>query len=97
MPLTKTGKPILYKPFRGKSTPAKKKYSVYVKADNKKGYKTIHFGAKGMDDYRSGTATKEQRKSYLARAKAIRNKQGQLTWKDKTTANYWSVKYLWKG
>ena len=97
MPLTKTGKPILYKPFRGKSTPAKKKYSVYVKADNKKGYKTIHFGAKGMDDYRSGTATKEQRKSYLARAKGIKNKLGQLTWKDKTTANYWSVKYLWKG
>jgi hypothetical protein len=97
MPLTKSGKPILNRPFKGKSTPAKKKYSVYVKANNKKGYKIVHFGAKGYDDFRSGTATAEQRRSYLARAKAIRNKQGQLTWKDKTTANYWSVRYLWKG
>ena len=47
------------------------------------------------DDWRSGTATKEQRKSYLARAKGIKNKQGQLTYKDKTTANYWAVSYLW--
>ena len=39
MPLTKEGKPILYEPFRGKSTPKGKKFSVYVKADNKKGYK----------------------------------------------------------
>ena len=54
-----------------------------------------HFGQKGYDDWRSGTATKEQRKSYLARAKGIRNKEGKLTWKDKNTANYWAVKYLW--
>ena len=53
MPRTKGGKPILNKPFKSSKTPAGKKYSVYVKADNKKGYKTIHFGAKGMDDWRS--------------------------------------------
>ena len=41
MPLDNKGRPVLNKPFKGKSTPANKKYSVYVKADNKKGYKTI--------------------------------------------------------
>ena len=48
-----------------------------------------------MDDWRSRTATKEQRKSYLARSKGIKNKKGELTWKDKNTANYWSIHYLW--
>jgi hypothetical protein len=95
MPRTKDGKPILNKPFKSKAKG--KKFSVYVKANNSKGYKTIHFGAKGMADFRSGTATAQQRKSYLARAKGIRNKQGQLTWKDKSSPNYWSIKYLWKG
>tara|TARA_R110000744_G_scaffold3381_7_gene12949 strand:- start:164 stop:451 length:288 start_codon:yes stop_codon:yes gene_type:complete len=95
MPRTKEGKPILYKPFKSKTTPSTKKYSVYVKADNNKGYKVIHFGAKGMDDWRSGTATKEQRKSYKARASGIKNKKGELTYKDRNTANYWSYNYLW--
>jgi len=95
MPRTKGGKPILNKPFKSSKTPAGKKYSVYVKADNKKGYKTIHFGAKGMDDWRSGTATKEQRASYLARAKGIKKKDGSLAWKDKSSPNYWAVRYLW--
>lgn len=91
MPRTKDGRPVLNKPF--KSTAKGKKFSVYVLKNGKR--KLIHFGAKGMDDFRSGTATAEQRKSYLARAKGIRNKQGQLTWKDKNTANYWAVHYLW--
>mgnify|MGYP000023321674 CR=1 FL=1 len=95
MPLDSKGKPILNKPFRGKLTPKTKKYSVYVKADNKKGYKTIHFGQRGADDWKSGKATAQQRKSYLARAKGIRDKQGNLTWKDKSSPNYWSVRYLW--
>lgn len=81
----------LYKPFPSKAKG--KKMSVYVMKNDKK--KLIHFGAKGYDDWRSGTATKEQRKSYLARAKGIKDKQGNLTWKDKNTANYWAVKYLW--
>ena len=89
----KTNKP-LYKPF--KSSKAGKKMSVYVKGANGKP-RLIHFGAKGMDDFRSGTATAEQRKSYLARAKGIRKKDGSLAWKDKNTANYWAIKYLWKG
>ena len=95
MPRTSDGKPILNKPFKGKSTPSGKKYSVYVKTDTKKGYKIIHFGQAGADDWRSGTATKEQRSSYLARAKGIRKKDGSLAWKDKSSPNYWAVTYLW--
>tara|TARA_R100000935_G_C2769782_1_gene137180 strand:+ start:48 stop:311 length:264 start_codon:yes stop_codon:yes gene_type:complete len=83
------------KPF--KSSAKGKKFSVKVKVNNKKGFKIIHFGATGYDDFRSGTATASQRRSYLARAKGIRNKNGELTYKDKTSANYWAVKYLWKG
>ena len=81
----------LNKPFPSKAKG--KKFSVIIMKDGKR--KLINFGAKGMDDWRSGTATKEQRKSYLARAKGIKDKQGNLTWKDKTTANYWSVRYSW--
>jgi len=94
MPRTKEGKPVLYKPFKN-TTSSKSKYFVYVKSDTKKGYKKIGFGYKGMDDWRSGTATKEQRKSYKARASGIKNKKGELTYKDKNTANYWSYNYLW--
>ena len=82
----------LYKPFPSKAKG--KKYSVYVKSSSG-GKKLIHFGAKGMDDWKSGKATKEQRKSYLARAKGIRDKNGNLTWKDKNSPNYWSIRYLW--
>ena len=81
----------LYKPFPSKAKG--KKMSVYVMKNDKK--KLIHFGARGYDDWRSGTATKEQRKSYLARAKGIKDKQGKLTWKDKNTANYWAIRVLW--
>jgi len=95
MPRTKEGKPILNKPFKSKQ--AGKKMSVYVKSDNKKGYKLLHFGQAGAPDFRSGTATLAQRKSYLARARGIKNKQGQLTENMKSSANYWSIRYLWRG
>jgi|TARA_R110000823_G_scaffold288102_1_gene406309 hypothetical protein len=92
MPLDKNGNKILYKPWPSKAKG--KKFSVYVKGSNGN-TKKINFGAKGMDDWRSGTATDGQRKSYKARASGIRNKQGQLTYKLKDTANYWSYHYLW--
>ena len=95
MPLDSKGKPVLNKPFTGKSTPAGKKYSVYVKADTKKGYKVVHFGARGMDDWRSGKATVAQRKSFRARMKGIRRKDGSYAYKDKTSPAYWSLNYLW--
>tara|TARA_R110000772_G_scaffold263770_1_gene383716 strand:+ start:48 stop:329 length:282 start_codon:yes stop_codon:yes gene_type:complete len=93
MPRTKDGRPILNKPFKSKQ--AGKKFSVYVKSDTKKGYKIIHFGAKGMDDWRSGTATKEQRKSFRARMMGIKRKDGSYAYKDKSSPAYWALNYLW--
>lgn len=89
MPETKP----LNKPFK---TPAgsKKKYSVYVKTKEGK-IKKVSFGAKGMDDWRSGTATKEQRKSFRARMKGIKRKDGSFAYKDKTSPAYWALNYLW--
>ena len=49
-----------------------------------------------MQDFRQHKDPK-RRASYLARAKGIKDKNGNPTWKDKNTANYWSVKFLWKG
>ena len=83
---------VLYKPF--KSTVKGKKYSVYVMKNGKK--TKINFGDSNMKDFRQHKDEK-RRKSYLARAKGIRNKEGKLTYKDKNTANYWSIKYGWKG
>tara|TARA_R110002126_G_scaffold112678_1_gene250987 strand:- start:939 stop:1226 length:288 start_codon:yes stop_codon:yes gene_type:complete len=95
MPLTKDGKPILYTPWKN-TTKSNFKFWVYVKADTKKGYKKIGFGDKNYEDFTQHKDNK-RRKSYLARAKGIKNKQGELTWKDKNSANYYSVKYLWNG
>jgi hypothetical protein len=89
----KDGSPVLNKPFKTKVKG--KKYSVYVRYDNKQGYKKISFGAKGMDDWRSGTATKEQRKSFRARMKGIKRKDGSFAYKDKSSPAYWSLNYLW--
>jgi hypothetical protein len=86
-------KPVLNKPFKSKK--AGKKYSVYVKADTKKGYKLIHFGAAGSPDWRSGTASKEQRKSFRARMSGVRRKDGSLAVKDKSSPAYWALHYLW--
>jgi len=93
MPRTQDGKPILNKPFKSKVKG--KKYSVYVKTDNNKGYKMISFGAKGMDDWRSGKATKEQRVSFRARMKGIKRKDGSFAYKDKSSPAYWALNYLW--
>ena len=82
----------LYKPFKSKAK--NKKKSVYVMKNGKR--KLIHFGDSRYRDFTQG-ATKEQRKSYLARAKGIRDKQGNLTANDKNSANYWSIRVSWKG
>jgi len=66
--------------------------SVYVKKDGKK--KLIHFGDSNMKDFRQHK-DKERRKSYLARSKGIRDKNGNLTYNDKNSANFWSRKVLW--
>ena len=82
----------LYKPF--KSTAKNKKMSVYVMKD---GVKTlIHFGDSRYEDFTQHKDEK-RRKAYLSRAKGIKDKEGNLTWRDKNSSNYWSVKTLWNG
>jgi len=84
----------LYKPFKynGKG---KFKKSVYVKGKTGKP-KLIHYGHSDYEDFTQHKDEK-RRKSYLARAKGIKDKQGNLTYKDKNTKNYWAIKDLWKG
>ena len=89
----------LYKPF--KSSAKGKKYSVYVMKNDKK--RLIHFGDANMQQYFDKLGhyknlnhnDKERRRRYLARAKGIKDKNGNLTWRNKNSANYYSVKYLW--
>jgi len=93
MPLDKDGKAILYKPWVNK-TKSNKKYFVYVKADNKRGFKKIGFGDKRygqfkdkLGNYKSLDHGDQQRKkNYYAR-------HGKATSKD--SAKYWSHKILW--
>jgi hypothetical protein len=100
MPLDKSGKPILYKPWVNK-TKSKSKYFVYVMKDGK--VKKIGFGLKGMQQFEDKIGYYKsfdhgdpvRRKSYLARAKGIKDKQGNLTWKDKNSANWWAIHKLW--
>lgn len=86
-----------------KSTRKGKKYMVKV------GDKWIHFGAivngVPMEQFKDSTGLglysnydhkdKERRKRYLARAKGIKDKQGNLTWNNPESANYFSIKFLW--
>ena len=89
----------LYEPFVSKVRT--KKYSVYVMKDGKR--RLIHFGARHMQQYKDklGHYTSQdhgdvaRRRRYLARAKGIRDKSGKLTWRDKNSANYYSIRYLW--
>lgn len=86
-----------------KSTRPDKKLMVEVTKDGKK--KTIHFGARSMDHFRDKTGIwkskdhgdDKRRKSYLARSKGIKDKNGKLTWKDPTSPNYHAVRILWDG
>ena len=80
----------LYEPFPSKAK--NKKFSVYVMKNGKKSL--INFGDSRFEDY-TQHKDKVRQKSYLARAKGIKNKQGELTYKDKNSANYWAINYLW--
>lgn len=92
----------LYEPFYDSEvTPNNKKYSVYVLNNNKR--KLIHFGDRNMEQYYDKIGLwsnlnhldKQRRKSYRARSSGIKNRFGQLTYKDQNSANYWSYNYLW--
>tara|TARA_R110001632_G_scaffold151476_1_gene269060 strand:+ start:6486 stop:6770 length:285 start_codon:yes stop_codon:yes gene_type:complete len=70
-----------------------------------KGGKVIHFGDAKAEQYRDATGywkmkdhnDKKRQASYLARAKGIKNKKGELTWKDPTSPNYHATRILWAG
>ena len=66
--------------------------------------KTIHFGDIRYEHFKDSTnlldkklnhRDKKRQASYLKRAKGIKNKQGQLTYKDPESPNYHAVKMLW--
>ena len=80
----------LYEPFPSKAK--NKKFSVYVMKNGKK--TLINFGDSRFEDY-TQHKDKVRQNSYLARAKGIKNKQGEFTYKDKNSANYWAINYLW--
>ena len=77
-----------YQPF--KSTRKNKMYDVYIKDENGNP-KKISFG----DNRYKQNQTPEQRRRYLARATKIKDKNGNLTKDDKSSPNYWSLRYLW--
>jgi len=83
----------LYRPV--KSDRPGKKMMVYVR-NSQGGTMLKHFGDSNMEDFTQHKDEK-RRKSYLARAKGIRDKNGNLTWKDKNTSNYWAIRVLWNG
>ena len=82
-----------------KSANKNKKYAVVYNG------KTINFGDSKMEQYKDSTGLglytstdhldPVRRKSYLARAKGIKNAKGELTWKMKSSPNYYSVRFLW--
>ena len=84
-----------------KSTRPGKKYMVVVNG------KTIHFGSSSEQQYKDTTGLglythlnhndEKRRASYLARAKGIKDKNGNLTWKNKNSANYYAIRWLWSG
>lgn len=54
----------------------------------------IHFGATGYEDFIDHKDEK-RRYNYLKRSKGIRDKNGKLTWKKKSSPNFWSINILW--
>lgn len=84
-----------------KSSRKRKKYSVMYNG------RKIHFGDKLFTQFKDTTGLgiyshldnldKKRRKNYLSRAMGIKDKNGKLTYKDKSSPNYYSIKYLWSG
>lgn len=56
--------------------------------------KKIHFGSSKYADYLTHK-DKERRDNYLNRAKNIKNKEGDLTYNNPESANFWSIHLLW--
>ena len=56
--------------------------------------KKVHFGSSKYPDYLIHKDN-ERKERYLARAKKIKNKQGELTYTNPESSNFWSVNLLW--
>lgn len=82
----------LYKPFVSKAK--NKKYSVYVKSDNKNGKKLIHFGDSRYGQFKDKLGHyKSKDHGDAKRKKAYYDRHGKSSGKD--NAKYWSHKVLW--
>ena len=57
--------------------------------------KSIHFGHKNYEHYTEGHLDENRRKNYLNRALNIIDKQGNFTYTDPYSSNFWSVFFLW--
>ena len=60
------------------------------------GGKKIHFGSAQYPDFHIHK-DEERKERYLARAKKIKNKKGEYTYKNPESSNFWSFKLLWDG
>ena len=56
--------------------------------------KKIHFGSAQYPDFLIHK-DKQRKEKYLTRGKNIKNKQGELTFTNPESANFWSVNLLW--
>lgn len=82
-----------------KSTRKNKKYMVYYNN------KWIHFGDLNYQHYKDRTPLKlysyldhndkNRRQDYLNRSMNIKDKNGNLTYNNKNSPNYYAIKYLW--
>lgn len=82
----------LYKPFVSKVK--NKKYSVYVKSDNKNGMKLIHFGDNRYEQFKDKLGHYKRLDHHdPKRKKAYYARHGKAIGKD--NAKYWSHKILW--
>ena len=58
------------------------------------GGKKVHFGSSKCEDY-TIHKDKDLRDKYLYRVKNIKNKQGELTYNNPESPNFWSTRLLW--
>ena len=56
--------------------------------------KKLHFGSSQYPDFLIHK-DEERKEKYLKRAKKIKNKQGELTYTNPESSNFWSVNLLW--
>ncbi len=80
-----------------KSTRKNKKYMVYVTDSTKKsGKKLVHFGDSRYQQYKDSTPLKlYSSKNHLDKKRRAKYFSRHGKTNDKTSAKYWSNKYLW--